>query len=78
MTRLAELGRRLLMLFRRRQLDRDLEEEVRLHLDLRADEHMDAGALPAAARRAPRGARPVRQRAVVARTERRHVALELV
>jgi hypothetical protein len=32
--KLAELGRRLLMLLRRRQFDRDLEEEMRLHRDL--------------------------------------------
>ena len=32
---LAELGRRLLMLFRRRQFYADLEEEMRLHRELR-------------------------------------------
>ena len=43
---LAELWRRLLFLFRRRQFDRDLEEEMRSHLEMKA---CDIG--PAAARR---------------------------
>jgi hypothetical protein len=29
----SQLGRRLLMLFRREQFDRDLEQEMRLHRD---------------------------------------------
>jgi hypothetical protein len=33
---LPDLGRRLLMLLRRRQFDADLNEEMRLHRDLRA------------------------------------------
>ena len=32
---LRELGRRLWMLMRRGQFDADIEEEMRLHLDLR-------------------------------------------
>jgi hypothetical protein len=35
-----ELGRRLLMLFRRSQFDRDLEEEMRLHRELREQEQI--------------------------------------
>ncbi|HSW49746.1 MAG TPA: hypothetical protein VLH09_06195 [Bryobacteraceae bacterium] len=42
--------RRLLALFRRGRLDRDLEEEMRVHLEMKADETGD----PAAARRAAR------------------------
>lgn len=41
---LSEIGRRLWMLIRGRQFDADLEEEMRLHLDLRKHEHMQAGA----------------------------------
>ncbi len=38
MNSLGELGRRLWMLMRRRQFDADLEEEMRLHLELREQE----------------------------------------
>ncbi|MGB7591452.1 MAG: permease prefix domain 1-containing protein, partial [Terriglobia bacterium] len=41
-----ELGRRLLMLFRRRQFDRDLEEEMRLHRELREQEQIERGLSP--------------------------------
>jgi putative ABC transport system permease protein len=41
-----ELGRRLLMLFRRSQFDRDLEEEMRLHRELREQERIEAGVAP--------------------------------
>ena len=41
---LAELGRRLRMLIRRRQFDRDLEEEMYLHRELREQEQIEAGA----------------------------------
>ena len=47
-----ELLRRLRMLFHRGQLDADLEEEMRLHRDLRRRQQIDAGLAPAAARRA--------------------------
>ena len=47
-----ELLRRLRMLFHRGQLDADLEEEMRLHRDLRGRQQMEAGLPPAAARRA--------------------------
>jgi len=44
MGRLAEVWRRLLFLFRRRQLDRDLEEEMRFHLEMKARESGAAAA----------------------------------
>jgi predicted permease len=40
---LAEIARRLKMLVHRRQFDADLAEEMRLHLELRQQEHMDSG-----------------------------------
>jgi predicted permease len=40
---LSELLRRLWMLIRRRQFDADLEEEIRLHLELREQEQVRAG-----------------------------------
>ena len=40
---LSELGRRLRMLIRRRQFGADLEEEMRLHLELREQEQIQAG-----------------------------------
>ena len=40
---LSELARRLKMLFARRQFDADLEEEMRLHLELRQQEHLESG-----------------------------------
>jgi predicted permease len=48
----AEILRRLRMLFHRRQLDADLEEEMRLHRDLRRRQQIDLGLAPVAARRA--------------------------
>jgi len=48
----AEILRRLSMIFHRRQFDRDLQEEMRLHLDLRQQQQVDLGLAPAAARRA--------------------------
>ena len=48
----AELLRRLRMIFHRRQLDADLEEEMRLHLALRARQQIDSGLPASAARRA--------------------------
>ena len=52
MESLRELGRRVWMLIRRRQFDADLEEEVRLHLELREQEHIKAGLSPKEARQA--------------------------
>ncbi len=51
---LAELGRRFLMLLRRRQFDADLEEEMRLHRELRERERIEAGVAPEEARYAAR------------------------
>ena len=48
----AEFLRRLRMIFHRRQLDADLEEEMRLHLALRAQQQIDSGLPASAARRA--------------------------
>lgn len=50
----GELRRRLQMLFRRAQFQRDLEEEMRLHMDLRREQQMAGGADPEAARQAAR------------------------
>ncbi|HEY6290293.1 MAG TPA: hypothetical protein VI455_01870 [Terriglobia bacterium] len=38
-----ELGGRLLMLVRRKQFEDDLEDEMRLHRDLRKQEQISAG-----------------------------------
>ena len=46
---IGELIRRLAMVFRRRQLDLDLEEEMRLHLDLRRQQQIESGLSPTAA-----------------------------
>ena len=43
---LSELGRRLWMLMHRRQFDADIEEEVRLHVELRAQDQIQAGLSP--------------------------------
>ena len=40
---LRELGRRLNMLLHRRQFDADLEEEMRLHLELRGEQQVESG-----------------------------------
>jgi macrolide transport system ATP-binding/permease protein len=47
-----EFLRRLRMLFSGRQFQAELEEEMRLHLELRTQEHAENGLEPAAARRA--------------------------
>jgi predicted permease len=52
MSQPAEFIRRLRMAFHRDELDRDLDEEMRLHRDLRRQQQLDAGLSPAAARRA--------------------------
>jgi predicted permease len=49
---IGELIRRLSMVFRRRQLDLDLEEEMRLHLDLRRQQQIESGLSPTAASQA--------------------------
>ena len=43
---LRELARRLSMLTHRRQFDTDLEEEMRLHLELRQQQQIESGAAP--------------------------------
>jgi hypothetical protein len=43
MSRLRALSRRLRMLIHRRQFDADLEEEMRLHLDLREQDQLQSG-----------------------------------
>ena len=48
----GELKRRLQMLLRRDQFQRDLEDEMRLHLELRREQQIASGVLPEAARRA--------------------------
>jgi ABC-type antimicrobial peptide transport system permease subunit len=50
----GELWRRLATLIRRRQLDTDLEEEMRLHVELRTQQHIQAGVLPEQAGRVAR------------------------
>src|SRR5437868_1492276 len=41
---IGELWRRLAAILKRKQLDADLEEEMRLHIELRAEEQIAAGA----------------------------------
>ena len=48
----AELLRRLRMIFHRRELDADLEEEMRLHLALRQQQQIESGLPASAAQRA--------------------------
>jgi len=52
MTWLRELGRRLAMLVRGERFDRDLQEEMRLHRELRQERYLDRGLPPEAARAA--------------------------
>ena len=51
---MGQFGRRLLMLVRRREFDRDLEEEMRLHREMRELEQLEAGVAPEEARYAAR------------------------
>src|SRR5579863_3411168 len=51
MNKIDELLRRLRTLFYRRQFRADLEEEMRLHLELRAQEHAESGLGAETARR---------------------------
>src|SRR5215470_16248734 len=50
MDRLSQLWRRLLFFARRDQFDRELEEEMRLHLEMKAQENAQAGMEPEDAR----------------------------
>ena len=56
MKALRSWGVRLLSLFRKRQLDRRLDEELGFHLEMQAREHEARGMSPEAARRAARAA----------------------
>jgi predicted permease len=49
---LSELLRRIWMLMRRQQFDADLKEEIRLHVELREQEQIQAGLSPREARQA--------------------------
>jgi len=50
MSEARELWRRVRMLFHRRRFQAELEEEMRLHLQLRAQEHTENGLSAEAAR----------------------------
>jgi predicted permease len=52
--KLSQLWRRLLFYLRRDQFDRELEEEMRFHLDMKAQENLAAGLSPEEARYAAR------------------------
>jgi len=52
MSEFQELLRRFRMLFHRRQFQADLEEEIRLHLELREQEHTEEGVVSSESRRA--------------------------
>src|ERR1044071_1354090 len=52
MQRLGEIWRRVMAAARWRQLDRDLEEEMRFHLEMKTRDHRDAGLGADQARRA--------------------------
>jgi len=50
MDKLSQLWRRLLFYARRDQFDRELEEEMRFHLEMKAEENLAGGASPEEAR----------------------------
>ena len=52
MDKLSQLGRRLLFYARRDQFDCELEEEMRFHLEMQAQENAEAGMGPLEARNA--------------------------
>src|SRR5499426_1480207 len=52
--KLSQLWRRLLFYIRRDQFDRELEEEMRFHLEMKARENVEAGMKPEEARYAAR------------------------
>ncbi len=43
MYKLTQLWRRLQFLLRREQFDRELDEEMRFHLEMKAQEYVEAG-----------------------------------
>src|SRR5262249_60530407 len=51
---LSELGRRLQMLLRRDEFDSDLEEEMKLHIQMRVDQQIKEGVSEKAAQAAAR------------------------
>ena len=55
MNKLSQIWRRLLFYVRRDQFDRELEEEMRFHLELKAQENAEAGMEPLEARMPPSG-----------------------
>src|ERR687890_2606835 len=54
MSRLTQLWRRCLHYVRRDRFDRELEEEVRFHLEMKAEEYVASGMTPEEALRAAR------------------------
>jgi len=44
--KLSQLWRRMLFYARRDQFDRELEEEMRFHLEMKAEENLAGGASP--------------------------------
>src|SRR5262244_4347406 len=52
--KLSQLWRRLLFYLRRDRFDRELEEEMRFHLEMKVEENLDAGVSPEEARYAAR------------------------
>ena len=54
MDKLSQLWRRLLFYARRNRFDRELEEEMRFHLEMKAEENLAAGVSPEDARYAAR------------------------
>ena len=52
--KLSQLWRRLLFYVRRDKFDRELEEEMRFHLEMKAEENLAAGISPEEARYAAR------------------------
>ena len=50
MDKLSQLWRRLLFYARRDRFDRELEEEMRFHLEMKAEENLAAGVWPEEAR----------------------------
>src|SRR5713226_8955757 len=50
MSRISQILRRLVFLFRRSRLEREMEEEVRFHLEMKIRENLEAGMSPEEAR----------------------------
>ena len=56
MSKLSEVWQRVPLLLRRSDLDRELEEEIRIHLEMETEENIQAGMPPKEARQAARRA----------------------